>query len=206
MHPWLVHGIYSHYASLLWPTLMVATSPAIPSSVGSSIGWPRCLKRILTGADSGSASSLFRASLCCCPAFTWEAAHRIYTAAFDSPSRLLPLSSSLFAAPSHSRSLPPALPLRPNRADGRGRGRRHHRPAPGRRRIPHGGSGSVRPTLPRRGPLPCHCGPRCCSQPNPNSVAFMALPLRRPPPPAPDRKSTRLNSSHHTTSRMPSSA
>jgi len=137
----------------------------------------RCLKRILPGADSGPASSLFRASLCCCPAFTWEAAHRIYTAAFDSPSRLLPLSSSLFAAPSHSRSLPPALPLRPNRADGRGRG--HHRPAPAQRRLPQGRSGSVRATLPRQGALPCRYGPRCCSQPNPNSAARLIL--CRPP-------------------------
>ena len=64
----------------------------------------RCLKRILTGADSGPASSLFRASLSCCPAFTSEPAHRIYTTASDSPSRLLPLSSSLFATPSRSPS------------------------------------------------------------------------------------------------------
>ena len=142
----------------------------------------RCLKQILPKADSGPASSLFRASLYCCPAFTSEPAHRIYTAASDPPSRLLPLSSSLFIAPSRSRPLPPALPLRPNRADGRDRDR--HRPTPARWCIPHGGSGSVRPTLPRRGGLPCCCGPRCCSQPNPNSVAFVALPLRRPPPPA----------------------
>ena len=50
MHPWLVHGIYSHYASLLWPTLMVATSSAIPSSVGSSIGWPPLLETDFAGS------------------------------------------------------------------------------------------------------------------------------------------------------------
>ena len=134
-----------------------------PGEFGRQPGWPRrskfprpsdlpsdghrCLKRILPGADSGLASSLFRASRCCCPAFTSEPAHQIYTAASDPPSRLLPLSSSLFIAPSRSHPLPPALPLRPSRADGRGRS--HRRPAPGRRRLPHGRSGSVRATLPQ---------------------------------------------------------
>ena len=42
--------IYYHYAGLLWPPLRVATSPAIPSSVGSSIGWPPLLETDFDGS------------------------------------------------------------------------------------------------------------------------------------------------------------